>query len=72
MGWRNVTWACPFFHYDEKGQSFCEGGTRIRFGDDVKTLRRYQDTYCCSLDAYRECSIARALEQKYREEDKNG
>ena len=70
MGWRNVTWVCPYFHYDEKLLVACEGGTRIKF-DDIQTLRQYEDAHCCSMDGYHKCSVAQALEEKYREEDKD-
>lgn len=73
---RLFAYKCPYFVSDRTevhGKTFsirCEGGSCVLL-PDRKTACQYAATYCASYD-WRQCSIAKSLNDKYaREEKKN-
>ena len=59
---------CPFFDYAGRTQVFCEGG-RIRLPDPVSRAE-YRAEYCCDVNGWRRCTVARAISLHYeRAED---
>lgn len=61
------TYTCPFFKWEKGLRIACEGGQR-RFlcGEDK---RSFVDRYCASVPGWRDCRLARRLEERY---EKNG
>ena len=71
MGYSHLTWACPFFTWDEKLAVHCEAGV-VRFPDQT-SIREYSSNYCASVEQWRECSLAAALLAHYdRKEETRG
>ena len=62
---------CPFYHQEDQRKVFCEGvedGTAIQLSFDTKTHHRdYKQDLCCS-GKWKECRIAKMLEEKYEDD----
>ncbi|MBQ6059425.1 MAG: hypothetical protein IJL39_05160 [Clostridia bacterium] len=71
-GYSSKTWCCPFFRYDKKREVRCEAGA-ASFATK-ETFERYTDTYCASVNGWRDCTLAAALVREYdeMEEEDNG
>ena len=68
MGYRNITWACPFFTWDEKLAIHCEAGV-VRCPDG-RAVNEYTDRNCASVEGWEKCTLADMLLQFYeRQED---
>lgn len=61
-GYSGRRFQCPFFKWDEKKKVHCEGGVVAL---PVPELRRYMDRYCACLTGWKDCPLARALEEHY-------
>ena len=71
MGYSHISWACPFFTWDEKLAVHCEAGV-VRFPDKV-SIKEYSNHYCANLEQWRGCSLAAALLAHYdRKEQSQG
>lgn len=62
-GYSHKTWACPFFHWDERLCVRCEGGC-MSF-PDRETLAEYADRYCANLQDWESCTVAANLLKYY-------
>lgn len=62
VGYSGRKFQCPFFRWDERQKVHCEGGAVCL---PVPELRRYMDRYCSSLQGWRDCPIAKSLEEYY-------
>ena len=66
-GYSGRLWQCPYFRWDERQAIHCEAGC-VAF--PVRpTYLTYASEYCC--DNWRRCTLARALERQYDEEEDN-
>ena len=62
-GYSHKTWACPFFHWDERLCVRCEGGC-MSF-PDREALAEYADRYCANLQDWKSCTVAANLLKYY-------
>lgn len=62
-GYSHKTWACPFFHWDERLRVRCEGGC-MSF-PDREALAEYADRYCANLQDWKSCTVAANLLKYY-------
>ena len=62
-GYSHKTWACPFFHWDERLCVRCEGGC-MSF-QDREALAEYADRYCANLQDWKSCTVAANLLKYY-------
>ena len=69
-GYYGLIFACPYYRSDDKGKILCEGGI-VRMHSSSQT-RRYATDYCCSVDRWASCSIARALTAYYERRENDG
>lgn len=67
MGWSNRTWACPYYIGDQKAQIHCEAARGVTLSDR-RLMYAYADRYCSSVDGWRRCTMARALNEKYEKD----
>lgn len=70
MGYSHITWACPFFTWDEKRAVHCEAGV-IRFPDRT-SIQDYSRAYCANVEQWHGCSLAAALLAHYDRKDGDG
>lgn len=63
MAYYRRLWACPYYRSDERGAVICEGG-RVELARK-ETMSEYMGQYCCDVDGWRRCTIARALNLQY-------
>ena len=62
-GYSSRAWACPFFKWDEKGKTHCEGGCMSM--PDKKSYSDYADRYCGDIHGWKSCTFAAALLKYY-------
>lgn len=65
MGYYRRIFACPYYHHDERGAVVCEGG---RVNLRKETMSEYLGGYCCSVEGWGKCTLAKALNQQYERE----
>ena len=61
---------CPFYHKHDGNRIYCEGTNsqntiNVVFGD-IKEQKKYENTYCNSIQGCKECIIHKALYTKYQ------
>lgn len=66
--WHKI-WVCPYFIWDDRTKIGCEGKITLKF-PDKKSLAEYADRFCCSIDNYPNCPVAKMIEEKYNDEKK--
>lgn len=57
------TYDCPFWKWDEKLCTHCEGGRMTFPNDDAK--QDYIARYCANLTGWKDCTIASSLMDYY-------
>lgn len=55
---------CPYFSSDDKQKIYCEGHCRLCF-PDKDTTNEYLRSYCASDQGWKNCSIAKSLNEYY-------
>lgn len=68
-GYSHKTWACPFFGWDERLCIHCEGGC-MRFRDRKEAVE-FQDSYCASLNGWKDCTVASSVMRYYERVEKD-
>lgn len=68
-GYSHKKFACPFFTWDEKFKVHCEGGC-VKFRDR-KEAGEYQDRYCASVTGWKDCTVAKSVENYYERTEEN-
>lgn len=69
-GYSGRVWACPFFRWDERLRVHCEGGKMSL--TDPRTFESYACRYCCDVDGWDRCSLAKALVEQYERREREG
>ena len=64
-GYSGRKWQCPFFAWDEKKTIHCEAGD-IRL-KDKESYGEYAARYCAG--EWKKCTMARALQLRYEQEE---
>lgn len=65
MSWSRRIWSCPYYKWDDKLRIKCECG-RLDF-PARKSLERYADRYCSSVEGWSRCTLACSMTE-YLEE----
>ena len=55
---------CPFYSWNSREKVHCEGGD-VSVGGAHEALREYQREYCCDVNGWRRCTVARMLLRHY-------
>lgn len=61
-GYSGRRFQCPFFKWDEYNKVHCEGGV---ISLPVLELREHMDRYCSNLEGWKDCQLAKALNEHY-------
>lgn len=61
-----LTYACPYWSWEEKLVSHCEMAV-LKF-PTPEARREYTRQYCARVDGWKNCSIAKMLNEKYENE----
>lgn len=57
---------CPFFRRERETEIRCDGGSRVRMTRKT-SIDRWLSIYCCDIDGWRRCAVARCLRLEYGE-----
>ncbi len=63
----NKVFACPYYVWDGVISIYCEGG-RFRLPERA-SADEYIEQYCCDIDGWRRCTLARALNRHYERKE---
>ncbi len=66
-GYSHLSWACPFFKWDEKQAVHCEGGKLIH--PDQRAGKAYAAAFCANTAGWRDCTVARGLLEYYKRKE---
>lgn len=69
MGYSHISWACPFYRWDERLKVHC-GKNRVVF-QDRDGIRNYAKKYCASPSGWSSCTLAQSLIEQYERNEKN-
>lgn len=64
---------CPYYHNEDGASLYCEGATDDGTAHSIfrsgECKNRHKERYCLTYE-YGGCPVARAAEEKYREDEK--
>ena len=66
----HYNFACPFYDFDTRERIGCEGGIVVEM-PDRRDLKQIMREYCCDVNRWEECPIAKIIVKKYEQEDDN-
>ncbi len=63
MGYTHRYWACPYYTGDQKTKINCVGARGVTLASR-EMLYQYAEKYCCSIEGWRKCTLARQLNEE--------